>query len=85
MPTITPLLPPRAPQFSGARLRAARRAAGLSAIGLAGKIGRDVSTIVRYERGRCSPSADVLGALSVVLDVAIDELYERPAERPTGR
>jgi transcriptional regulator with XRE-family HTH domain len=76
VPTIVKPSVPEAPEFSPRRLRAARRAAGLSLEALGRRVGRGWSTVIRYERGETQPSVAVLGALAHVLDCSIDSLFE---------
>lgn len=68
--------------FSGARLRQARLAAGLSPEQLAVRIDRGVFSINGYERGTRNPSASVLGKLAVALACPIDALYDEAARMP---
>jgi transcriptional regulator with XRE-family HTH domain len=76
VPTIVKPPVPEAPEFSPRRLRAARRAAGLSLDALAERVGRRWSTVIRYEHGDAQPSVAVLGALAHVLGCSIDSLFE---------
>ena len=76
----------------GERLRARRRARGLSLRTLAERLGVSPSLISQIERGRARPSVSTLFAIATELDASIDELLfndERqpvsaePAVRPT--
>ena len=68
-------------QFSGQRLRAARRAAGLGVDQLAHRVGRSASAVSAYEREHARPSVPVLAALCDALDCATDDLFE-PSNPP---
>lgn len=61
-------------RFDGQNLRAARVAAGIRPEQVALAIGKSVYTIHEYERGRVSPPADVLVALSRLYGVSTDRL-----------
>jgi transcriptional regulator with XRE-family HTH domain len=56
-------------------LRRIRKDRGLRPEHVAIVIGRSNSTVLAYERGRVTPSADALGELAWVLDVPIDDLF----------
>lgn len=71
-------------QFSGSALRSARLAAGLSAERLAFAIERSVYSVHQYERGVSLPSVPVLGALSTVLDIRVDDLFTSEREVSAG-
>ncbi|GKQ35218.1 helix-turn-helix domain-containing protein [Streptomyces sp. A012304] len=58
----------------GDRLRASRRAAGLSQIALADRIGRDHKTISRWENGHRSPSVLDLIYIARALDIPLADL-----------
>jgi transcriptional regulator with XRE-family HTH domain len=67
----------------GERLRAARRARGLSLRTLAERLGVSPSLISQIETGRANPSVSTLYAIAAELDVSLDELLfndRRPAE-----
>lgn len=61
-------------RFDGHNLREARIAAGLRPEQVALAIGKSVYTIHEYERGRVSPPADAIAALSRELRVSADRL-----------
>jgi len=66
----------------GERLRARRRARGLSLRELAQKLGVSPSLISQIERGRARPSVSTLFAIVTELDASLDELLfndERPS------
>lgn len=66
----------------GERLRARRRARGLSLRVLAERLGVSPSLISQIERGRARPSVSTLFAIVTELDASLDELLfndERPA------
>jgi transcriptional regulator with XRE-family HTH domain len=58
----------------GERLRAARRARGLSLRELSGRLGVSASLISQVETGRANPSVSTLYAIATELDVSLDEL-----------
>lgn len=62
--------------FSGRRLGARRREAGLSREQLARQVGRSVFSVVDYERDRADPSIGVLAALADALDVPMEALFD---------
>lgn len=64
------------PTFSTRRMRAARKASNMTFETLAEKLGRNIRTVRRYESGQVLPPADVIGALSVALRVAVADLFE---------
>ncbi|HEY6608171.1 MAG TPA: XRE family transcriptional regulator [Candidatus Limnocylindria bacterium] len=69
----------------GERLRAHRRAKGLSLRTLAERLGVSPSLISQIERGRARPSVSTLFAIVTELDVSLDELLfndERPPASP---
>lgn len=69
----------RTPSFSPARLRAARRAAGLSQFALAVAIGRTPATIQGYEYGTSPPSVTSLVALVAALRLDnVGDLFDHP-------
>ena len=79
---------PDYPQI-GERLRAARRARGLSLRELAARLSVSPSLISQIERGRANPSVSTLYALVSELDVSLDELLfndrRGPEPTPAGR
>jgi transcriptional regulator with XRE-family HTH domain len=58
----------------GDRLRAARRARGLTLRGLAERLGVSPSLISQVETGRAKPSVSTLYAIASQLDISLDEL-----------
>lgn len=70
------------PDTIGRRIRAARRARGLSQNQLATLIGVVESTLSRYERALLVPGADHLAAIADACDVKLDALVPpRPQVR----
>jgi transcriptional regulator with XRE-family HTH domain len=72
----------------GERLRARRRARGLSLRALAEKLGVSPSLISQIERGRARPSVSTLFAIVTELDASLDELLfgdERQPASAAGR
>lgn len=67
----------------GERLRARRRARGLSLRVLAERLGVSPSLISQIERGRARPSVSTLFAIVTELDASLDELLFND-ERPPG-
>lgn len=65
------------PTYNARRLRERREQLGLSQVALAGALERTVSTYARYETGQVVPTAEMLGRMAAVLDVAVDDLYDR--------
>jgi transcriptional regulator with XRE-family HTH domain len=66
----------------GERLRAARRARGLSLRELAKQLDVSPSLISQVETGRASPSVSTLYAIAQVLSVSVDDLLFDEADRP---
>ncbi|MCB1740251.1 MAG: helix-turn-helix domain-containing protein [Gammaproteobacteria bacterium] len=66
----------------GARLRALRRARGLSLEALAARSGVSRSMISLVERAATSPTAVLLEKLSASLDVSLASLFEDPQRLP---
>jgi transcriptional regulator with XRE-family HTH domain len=64
------------PGFSGSRLRAARRAAGLTQAQVSDAVGVHATVIAHWERGERVPRVDRLGALARVLRVPASELTD---------
>jgi transcriptional regulator with XRE-family HTH domain len=72
--------------FSGSAARRGRLAVNLTADELAIQIGVTEQTVLRWERGEASPTADHLGALAEALDLAAaDLLPRRMTQDPTLR
>jgi transcriptional regulator with XRE-family HTH domain/mannose-6-phosphate isomerase-like protein (cupin superfamily) len=68
----------------GDRLRAARRARGLSLRALAERLGVSPSLISQVETGRARPSVSTLYAIASELGISLDELLFIDAEGVTG-
>jgi transcriptional regulator with XRE-family HTH domain len=64
----------------GARIAAARRAAGLTQQELAALIGSDTGTVSRWERGRRNPRKTTILAVASVLNVTASALRGEDAE-----
>lgn len=62
------------PAFSGTRLRAARRKAGLTADQVAARVHRSPSVLWSYEQGRARPPVDIAAGLAEVIGVPLAEL-----------
>ncbi|WP_069759014.1 helix-turn-helix domain-containing protein [Streptomyces sp. LUP47B] len=60
--------------FSGRRLREARKSAGISPEQLAVSVGRSAYSIHEYEMGRVTPSVTVLAAIADTLGRPVDDL-----------
>lgn len=65
----------------GARLRAARKSAGMTQSRLAEACGRTVEAISNIERGISLPPLDVLDLAADALGVTLADLVETPRER----
>jgi len=63
----------------GARIRAARKGAGLSQEKLAVELGVSWSTVNRYESGKNTPPLNRLRLIADVLEVEITDLIGRAA------
>lgn len=63
-------------QFSGAKLRAAREAIGISRDRLAPFIGCTTLSLYNWETGKRTPSARHLDALAVQLRQTVDYFYD---------
>lgn len=72
-------MPPSSPGFVGSRLREAREARQMTAVVLSELIGITPSGISLYERGRNSPSPDVLQRILTALNFK-HEFFFRPEE-----
>ena len=59
----------------GPRIKAARRAKGLTQEGAADRIGISAEFYARMERGHAMPSVPTLGRIATVLDVTVDFLF----------
>jgi transcriptional regulator with XRE-family HTH domain len=71
-----------APGFSPGRLRAARRAAGLTQAQVSTALGVHKTVIAHWERGERVPRVDRLGALARVLRVQPVDLTDPPVSSP---
>jgi transcriptional regulator with XRE-family HTH domain len=58
----------------GGNIRAARRAAGVTQVELAAKLGVNQKDVSRWEQGKQIPSADTLAKLCKCLDVSADNI-----------
>ncbi|HBV94679.1 MAG: helix-turn-helix transcriptional regulator [Candidatus Dormibacteria bacterium] len=65
--------------FSGARLRAMRRAAGLRWEYLAERLGCTYSAVTRWEQGITAPSAVYLAQLCAALRCDVGDLFDTVA------
>ncbi|QDN81817.1 helix-turn-helix transcriptional regulator [Streptomyces sp. S1A1-7] len=65
--------------FSGQRLRAVRKAAGISVERLALDIDRSAYSIFEYERGRVTPPINVIAAIADALGRPIEDLLTEEA------
>ncbi len=77
MRAITPS-PSRAPLAIGDRLRAARRAQGMTLADLAAATGLNKGFLSKVERDETSPSVTTLVAICEVLSLSIGSLFEGP-------
>jgi transcriptional regulator with XRE-family HTH domain len=67
----------------GPRLKAARRAAGMSLRSLAGQTGFSASFLSQVELGQCSPSLASLEKIAAALDLSLVELLSDPPKNPS--
>lgn len=63
-------------RFGGAKLKAAREAAGLSQRQLAYRLDVATSTVSRWEKAICDPISDRLPQIAEILGVEIKDLFE---------
>jgi transcriptional regulator with XRE-family HTH domain len=63
-----------APAFDGGRLRAARKAAGLTLAQVSDRVGVHVTVVANWERGERVPQVNRVGALARVLGVRPGDL-----------
>jgi transcriptional regulator with XRE-family HTH domain len=63
-------------QFSGQKLREARKAAGVRPELLAVRVDRCLGSIRLYERGEADPPASIVAALADALEIAPGDLYD---------
>jgi transcriptional regulator with XRE-family HTH domain/quercetin dioxygenase-like cupin family protein len=68
----------------GSRLRIARQRVGISARGLAREIGVSPSLVSQIETGKSRPSVSTLYAITNVLGIPIEDLFDRPEQLNTG-
>lgn len=61
--------------FAPERLKARRKAAGMSRTELAYHVGRAEQTIAQWERGEMTPSSDALMSAAQALGIEITDLY----------
>jgi transcriptional regulator with XRE-family HTH domain len=64
----------------GSRIRAERRAAGMTVRGLAGRTGLSPSLISQVERGRATPSVATLWAIATELGLSVADLFNDEPE-----
>lgn len=64
----------------GARVKAARRAAGLTQAVLAEHIDRTVEAVSNIERGKSLPPLDILDQIATLTNCPLASLVEMPAE-----
>jgi transcriptional regulator with XRE-family HTH domain len=67
-------------QALGSRIRAERRAAGMTVRGLAGRTGLSPSLISQVERGRATPSVATLWSIATELGLSVADLFNDDAE-----
>ncbi len=75
-------MPPGSPGFVGSRLREAREARQMTAVALSELVGISASGISLYERGRNSPSPEVLQKIVRALNLK-SEFFFRPEDMVT--
>jgi DNA-binding transcriptional regulator YiaG len=63
-------------RFSPERLRALRRAAGVSRVALAYQLGVSMDTLVAWEAGRSVPKGNRFPGICAVLECAVEDLFE---------
>lgn len=68
-------------RFDPARLRGARRAAGLTLEKVGAVVDRHWVTVAKYERGEIDLPVSVLGALAELYGVHPGELFAPPPDR----
>lgn len=68
----------------GARLRAAREAAGMSLAQAGEALGCHLSQIHRWEQGRAEPRASAVAALARIYGVTTDRLLGMPSMRASA-
>jgi transcriptional regulator with XRE-family HTH domain len=71
-----------APGFDGGRLRAARRAAGLTQLQLSEELGVHETAVTNWERGERVPRVDRLGELARALKVRPADLTDSADDGP---
>jgi transcriptional regulator with XRE-family HTH domain len=71
--------------LAGARIRALRSSAGLSAQALAQRSGVARGTLAQLERGEANPTVETLYAIANTLGVPLAELLASPADEPGVR
>jgi transcriptional regulator with XRE-family HTH domain len=67
-------------QALGSRIRAERRAAGMTVRGLASRTGLSPSLISQVERGRATPSVATLWSIATELGLSVADLFNDEAE-----
>ena len=69
----------------GKNLQKLRKAKNLTQEALAEQVGVARQTIAKWETGESAPDLEMAGMLASVLDVALDDLVNAPAEELDGR
>jgi transcriptional regulator with XRE-family HTH domain len=69
----------------GSRIRAERRAAGMTVRGLASRTGLSPSLISQVERGRATPSVATLWAIATELGLSVADLFNDESEGAADR
>ena len=69
------------PAEIGERIKAARKAAGLSQTELANRLSKTLRTVQKYESGEIEPSIAIINAMAKELKVSPADLigYQRPS------
>jgi transcriptional regulator with XRE-family HTH domain len=73
-----------APGFDGRRLRAARRAAGMTQLQLSEELGVHETAVTNWERGERVPRVDRLGELARALKVSPADLTDLAGDGPVS-
>lgn len=68
----------------GRRIREERSKRGISLRGLARDVGVSASLISQIETGKCRPSVSTLYAITNVLGVSIEDVFEPPSPEPVA-
>lgn len=70
---------------TGGRIKAARKAAGMTQEELGKKLGVSGSSIAQYENNLRNPKIETLNRIASALDVSVDTLKKSPSEAGEGR